>query len=268
MKKRIIQSVLLLVFIARFSGPLLAQSLYSVTWERDGYILGGGGAAAIGGFLIDRSVTPLSTNDISVLSRESINAFDRSATYNYSESAGTTSDFLRNTLIVAPLALFLDHSIRADWETILVMYSEVGALVGATNYTLKGTIKRIRPFVYNPDTPLEKKISSDARKSFFSGHTIITFASAVFLSTVYSDYYPESQWKYYIWAGSLITASSVGFLRYEAGQHFPTDILVGVIVGSAIGYGIPWIHRNKSEEVSLIPHASYAEYGFTLRLKF
>jgi membrane-associated phospholipid phosphatase len=266
--KRVIPLSFISTLLLWTSGILFAQSPYKISWEKDGYILGGGSVAAVGGLLLDRTVAPLSIDAITSLSRASVNSFDRGATYNYSESAGTASDILRNSLLAAPFVLLVDNSIRNDWKTIAVMYAEVYAFVGATNLTLKGAVKRIRPFVYNPDAPLDEKLSSDARKSFFSGHTIIAFASAVFLSTVYGDYYPESQWKPYLWAGSLALASMVGILRYEAGMHFPTDILVGAAVGSTIGYAIPWMHRVNKEELSFYPAAPTADYGFSFQIRF
>jgi membrane-associated phospholipid phosphatase len=34
-------------------------------------------------------------------------------------------------------------------------------------------------------------------------------------------------------------------LRVEAGKHFYTDVLVGAVVGSAIGVAVPMLHRKK-----------------------
>jgi membrane-associated phospholipid phosphatase len=266
--KRIIPLSLVSVLLLWTSGLLFAQSPYKISWEKDTYILGIGSTTAIGGYFLDNSVTPLSPADIEQLSRETINMFDRSAAYNYSETASSTSDILRNILAVAPLALIADKSIQNDLLTIGVMFTEVAAYVAGTNLTSKGSIQRIRPFVYNPNAPRQEKLTADAGKSFFSGHTTIAFASAVFLSTVYGDYNPNSEWKPYICAGSLLTASVVGYLRYEAGKHYPTDILVGAFVGGIIGYAIPWMHREGNRNVSLIPGSNRSDYGFSIQMRF
>jgi membrane-associated phospholipid phosphatase len=157
---------------------------------------------------------------------------------------------------------------RDDWKTVTVMYLETLSFVGGASMLSKGTIERYRPFIYNPDVPLSKKLNSDAKMSFFSNHTATAFASAVFISTVYGDYNPDSDLKPYIWAGSLIAASAVGYLRYEAGAHFPTDIFVGAVLGSAIGYGIPWMHRIGEKDVSVLPYVPHADYGLTIQVKF
>jgi len=245
-----------------------AQSPYKCSWEKDGYIIGLGGASAATGFFLDRSVSSLTTAEINQLSRELVNWFDRSATYNYSESAGTASDILFGVASAAPFILFANENMRNDWTAITLMYLETWSFIGGSTFIVKGSVERIRPFVYNPDVPMDKKLTSDARKSFFSGHTTTAFASAVFLSTVFSDYNPDSKWRPYVWAGSLLTASVVGYLRYEAGMHFPTDILVGAVVGSAIGYAIPWMHRVGKENVSITPDVPHADYGFSVQLKF
>ena len=34
-----------------------------------------------------------------------------------------------------------------------------------------------------------------------------------------------------------------GYLRFKAGKHFPTDIIVGYGVGATIGYLVPELHK-------------------------
>jgi membrane-associated phospholipid phosphatase len=121
----------------------------------------------------------------------------------------------------------------------------------------KALTQRIRPYVYNPDVPMDKKLSAESKKSFFSGHTSAAFTSTFFLSSVYGTYYPNSKWKPYILTGSILLASTVGYLRIAAGEHFLTDVLVGAFVGAAIGYIIPKIHEtdnnNAIYETSDVP---------------
>jgi membrane-associated phospholipid phosphatase len=266
--KRLTSFVCSLALIFSVLSSLYSQSPYTVTWDKEPYILGTGMAGSAVGFFLDRSVPALTAAEINQLSSESINWFDRSATDHFSESAGTVSDVLFGIAVAAPMILLTDQSIRNDWRTVAVMYLETWSFVGTTTMIAKGSAMRIRPFVYNPSAPMDQKLAGDARKSFFSGHTTTAFASAVFLSTVYSDYNPGSHWKPYIWAGSLLTASVVGYLRYEAGAHFPTDILVGALVGSAIGYTIPWMHRAGNKDVTFTPGTLRTDFGISMQLKF
>ncbi len=233
--------------------PLIASSPYESGWKTDGSIL----FANLAIDLIARSTEDnslLTTNEIKALSREDVNHFDRSATYNYSESADLASDILVNICAAAPaLLIATDNNIRSDWKTVSLMYLEMFVLADNLPDIAKALSGRLRPFVYNPEVPLEKKLeSTSARRSFFSGHTTMAFAGAVLTARMYSDYYPESKWDPYLTTGLLTTAGLVGYYRYAAGAHYPSDVLVGAVVGSAIGYFIPVLHRsNQSAEVNI-----------------
>jgi len=157
--------------------------------------------------------------------------------------------------------------VRDDWETVAVMYCETMALGVVLPAIAKSGAQRIRPFVYNPDVPLAKKLDLDPKGSFFSRHTTLAFASAVFLCTVYDDYRPGSAARSYVWAGAMLAAAGVGYMRYESGQHFPTDIITGAVVGSALGYGIPRLHRAEHGKLSVVPYIDGSQVGLALRLR-
>jgi len=40
-------------------------------------------------------------------------------------------------------------------------------------------------------------------------------------------------------------------LRYASGKHFPTDIITGALVGSAVGYFIPFLHRTNESDINV-----------------
>jgi hypothetical protein len=247
---------------------LSAQSPYKISREKDSYILGAGIASTLTGYLVYHSVSSPAPEEINQLHKGSINWFDRSATYKYSEPADKTSDILVGIAAAAPLFLLMDQKIENDKYTIALMYLEVWSFIGGTSMLSKGTITRYRPYIYNPQVPADKKLNPDAKMSFFSNHTAAAFASAVFISTVYSDYNPSSKLMPYIWAGSLLAASTIGYFRYEAGMHYPTDIIAGAVIGSAIGYIIPWMHRTKNEGISVAPYSRFIDYGISIQAGF
>ena len=152
---------------------------------------------------------------------------------------------------MSPALLSLSDDIRKDFAPIVTMYFETLMLAAVIPYVTKGVTQRIRPFAYNENVPLDENLTKNAKRSFFSSHTSVSFAMAVFISTIYSDYYPNSDWKPVVWAGSLAIATTVGILRYSSGSHFPTDIITGAIFGSAIGYFIPFIHRVNNENINV-----------------
>lgn len=261
--RKIVFLVLLAAALASGAG---AESPYRRSWSMDGWIAGGSAAVGLGAILISGTPEPLTEQEIAGLSRESVNPFDRGATWNYSEAASDASDVVLGAAIVAPLALLLDDRVREDWETCALMYAETMALAVVLPAITKTAVDRIRPFVYNENAPMDEKTTIDAEKSF-SRHTSVAFASAVFLSTVYGDYHPGSAAGPYIWGGSLLAAAGVGFMRYESGKHFPTDVITGAVVGCAAGYIIPRIHRVSGDRLSLHPDFTGCRPGLALELK-
>jgi membrane-associated phospholipid phosphatase len=232
--------------------PVLAKGeIYETSWGRDATIMGSGLVNAFLSSTILPEPEILTKDEINSLNRNNVNSFDRFATYNYSKSLSNTSDVVVSGLIVSPALLLIDGKISNDFMNLSLMYAETLLWsVFIPNWT-KETVGRIRPFVYNEEASLDEKYNSDNRRSFFSGHTTVAFSSAVFLSKVYSDYYPKSKSKYYVLGASILVASLVGGLRIGSGMHFPTDVLIGAVVGSSIGYIIPEIHR-----VNLLPDNS------------
>jgi membrane-associated phospholipid phosphatase len=45
----------------------------------------------------------------------------------------------------------------------------------------------------------------------------------------------------------LAAAGTVGYLRFAAGRHYPTDILAGALIGSLVGWLVPQLHEIDSE---------------------
>ncbi|MBC8061094.1 MAG: phosphatase PAP2 family protein [Clostridiaceae bacterium] len=92
--------------------------------------------------------------------------------------------------------------------------------------SIKITVNRIRPFLTleNLNT---KKIGID-NYSFPSGHTTSAFSIAI----IFSLYFP-------IATPLLVTlACGVGISRMYFGVHYPTDVLVGMILGTICSYTV------------------------------
>ncbi len=240
----------LLIFISIHSS-CYAQSPYKLDKTKESIIFGSGIGLTVIGLRINDDILPFTLDEINAFNRDDLSKFDRGATYNWSPAAGTASDLLLVATILSPALLAFSDKVRNDFTPVLTMYFQTLILAEAAPLMLKGIAQRTRPFVYNEDAPPEEKQTQNAKRSFFSGHTSTAFAMAVFLSTVYSDYHPNSHWKPFVWGVSLLAASTVGYLRYSAGKHFPTDIITGALVGSAIGYFIPFIHRTNESDLDV-----------------
>lgn len=214
----------------------------------------------------------LTNEEVLNLNKNDINAFDRSATNHWSTEFADASDVVQTSLKYVPTLLLIPEIKNKNWNNILTL-SIIGfegymITLGLTGCT-KLTVKRKRPYLYNTTTITESEKLYLAQemvsyKSFFSGHTSTSFFYATFLSKVYTDIYGKSKWSYIITGISLTSATTVGYLRYKAGKHYPTDIIVGAIVGSAVGYFIPRLHKRKNNNVTLyITHNN--QLGFIYR---
>ena len=109
---------------------------------------------------------------------------------------------------------------------------------GIITSAMKLSIKRDRPFTTYPEI---EKGSSGGGYSFPSGHTSSAFATATSLSIAFP--------KWYVITPSLVWASGIGYSRMHLGVHYPSDILVGAIVGSGsafLSYKInKWLYHKK-----------------------
>jgi len=244
----------------------IAQSPYEMSWKKDRVLLVVGIPLTAVGLALNASVSPLTLDEIKNLDRENIPKIDRFASYNYSENASNLSDILLYTCIASPFLLLSSSLIRNDFWVVYGMYAESLIIGVALPAYGKGGVQRIRPYTYNPNTPMEKKLTAESKKSFFSGHTSVAFTSMIFLSTIYSKYHPNSKWRPYIWTGSVLVASTVGYFRIAAGAHFLTDVLVGAIVGATIGYIIPKIHETDYNDAEYqIPDAPTRSPGISFQ---
>ena len=151
----------------------------------------------------------------------------------------------------------------------------IGLEANLINYLIgdmtKIAVGRIRPYVYNPDVDLELKLEKKARKSFFSGHTSFSAVNSFFIAKVFSDYYPDSKWKYVVWTASSLIPAWTGVERVLAGKHFPSDVIAGYAIGALTGYFIPQMHKNlqkKERNTSIFIGPSYRSTGVALKWIF
>lgn len=131
------------------------------------------------------------------------------------------------------------------WEGYLkdeiILFQTLSITLGAT--ALMGlAIDRPRPFVYNENVSLQTRSEGDAATSFPSGHTSLSFSMATAYSIIYTKRHPDSGWVAPLWIFTHGLAATAAALRVEAGKHYPTDIVGGAVLGSAIGLLVPLLH--------------------------
>ncbi len=174
-----------------------------------------------------------------------INRFDRRTLDNYSLAAKNLSDVLLYAGTAFPLTLLASSKLKGNQLEYLFMYAETAALNGSLTFLMKSATDRRRPYYYNNEVPDEERLHLDARKSFFSGHASHTAALSFFTARVYNDLYPDSRWRYWVWSGAIALPAVTGYLRVQAGRHYPSDVITGYMVGAGIGLLVPAIHKVK-----------------------
>jgi membrane-associated phospholipid phosphatase len=188
-------------------------------------------------------VEPLTPEAIASLDPTSIWGVDRWVTRNFSPWAAEFSDNFLFSSYALPLTLLLDQPSRKDFGKVgLFTLESLIVNNGITNLT-KVLAKRIRPFVYNPNIPLPMKVSKKARYSFFSGHASNTACMYFLTASMFSDFYPDSDLRPFVWTTAIVVPAFTGYLRMRAGKHFLSDVVVGYLVGAAVGMIIPALHK-------------------------
>lgn len=112
------------------------------------------------------------------------------------------------------------------WPAVYVsLHMGLVGLVGLVIYKLlKGSTLRIRPYHYNHD--IFQNVAALDQFSFPSGHTL----HAVNFTLVLLHYYPE--WAYLVVPFAALTALS----RIVLGLHYPSDVLVGALIGATLAF--------------------------------
>ena len=205
------------------------------------------------------------------LDKNKVGKFDRIALFQdleKRERSKRLSDIGLVTTFFAPVFLFTDEEIRSDWLDISLLYLETQVI--STNMYSWGPFgpafnNRFRPGAYYDELSLESRQNGRKRNSFYSGHVSTTATGSFFIAKVYCDYHPHlGSKKWLIYGAALIPPAFVGLHRVRSLNHFPTDTIVGTIIGGAIGILIPELHRNKYYKLSVISNNEVNGLAFSL----
>ena len=142
--------------------------------------------------------------------------------------------------------LLFDKPIRQDLGKFGLIYFQTLLLNYGVSNLAKSLVKRPRPFMFDRSDkiPLALKTKKAARYSFFSSHTSFTAALSFLTAKIHHDVNPKSGLSGALWGLAAAVPAYTGLQRIRGGKHFLTDVIVGYVVGAAIGILIPEIHRN------------------------
>jgi membrane-associated phospholipid phosphatase len=185
-----------------------------------------------------------------------LNAFDAGARDALRWSNTHVADTWSNvfSFVLAPAvgvgvaALVTAHDDRLDElpEGLLIV-GESAMLAMVLNNIVKIAAARERPDVH-ARTPEEREANHQPSDnvSFYSGHTTLAFALATSAGTIASM--RGYRLAPVMWVTGLALASISGYLRVAADRHYATDVLTGALIGSAIGFSVPYFfHRGRDQ---------------------
>lgn len=224
------------------------NSPYELGLKKDLILYGIGTIGQTSAIIIGSQLDLLSDAEVGLLDANDVNRFDRKATEYYSLRAQDNSDIILYSSYAYPFLFLLDKKGRDGFLEIGVLTGEAFLLNASITSLVKLSARRVRPLAYNPNVPFEKRKARNARLSFFSGHTSSVAVLTFFSAKVFNDYYPESKLKPYVWSAAAVLPAATGYFRVRGGKHFPTDVIVGYVVGALIGVGIPHIHKKKDKD--------------------
>ncbi|HTN46386.1 MAG TPA: phosphatase PAP2 family protein [Flavipsychrobacter sp.] len=140
--------------------------------------------------------------------------------------------------LAVPLGQVIYSFAKHDETSIENAAHSVGSLLvtAAMTYGIKYAVRRDRPYITHPQyTPYEY----DTGPSMPSGHTSFAFATAANLSLQYK--------RWYVVVPAFIYAGAVGYSRIHLGAHYPSDVLVGALVGAGSSFATykaqQWLKR-------------------------
>ncbi|NMB74585.1 MAG: phosphatase PAP2 family protein [Myxococcales bacterium] len=179
-----------------------------------------------------------------------VNALDRGVIGNRSALAADLSDAGFASVIALPYVLGgLDRlvsggggDLRGWAEDSLLLLQALSANFLVANL-VKLSVRRPRPYAYDPAVPEETRRGAEASLSFYSGHSSTAFAMATAYALIYQARHPESPSRFAFFVGGYLLASGVALCRVAAGKHFWTDVLAGAAAGSLVGWLVVELHR-------------------------
>jgi membrane-associated phospholipid phosphatase len=189
-----------------------------------------------------------------------VNSFDRSATSNNDRISYVAANVLLTGALVAPPIInsYDVRELRVFIEDLFVYLEVISTTQAVTTFTKIAT-QRPFPQHYAMANSGANEEGGGAYLSFFSGHTATAVGALSAASMTYMYRYHQSAWPWVI-TGTVGTLLAVELVA--AGEHYPSDVIVGGLVGVAIGTLIPYLHHRKSVEISLmIPTNSHDQLG-------
>lgn len=241
---------------AGFSGPPLVWK-----WSRfstaDYLLTGAGGALTLttailpprsrhtlsGGILFDDAI------------RNALRAHSLAAQYRFRDA----SDVGLSLAVTWPF--FADALTTAWWyrgsrdtaEQMALIDLEALAIAGAAQGLTNELVSRERPYGPScgsselPANAIDCE-SSQRYRSFFSGHATFAFTGAALVCVHhFENELLGPPWDALSCAGGYAVAATTASFRVAGDVHYASDVLLGALIGTFVGYGVPLLHYREAK---------------------
>jgi hypothetical protein len=199
----------------------------------------------------------ISQSELAHLDPSLINSIDRWCLQQNPAERGYYKQLSNSTevpMVFLPGLLALNKTIRKDWLDLLLIYIEGHAITWSFyNFSPFGPAfqQKFRPVVYYEELRIDERTIGDNRNSLYSGHVASAAYTSFFTVKVWSDYHPEMGARRYYWyAAALIPPMAMSYLRTRALDHFISDEIIGIMLGSSIAIILPELHKIKSNNIA------------------
>jgi membrane-associated phospholipid phosphatase len=179
-----------------------------------------------------------------------LNSLDRPFAGRYQPAWTTAGTATASVLLIAPVPILMAVESPKHALNDSVVIAESVMFSSALGVMFETGVRRPRPFLYSDKAPLAVRTDTNGSLSFFSGHTALSFAATTALWRTLDRLDVRARWKYLLLGVGLAGSTFVGVSRVVAGDHFPTDVIVGADIGIGFGLIMPALH---SRGVSMAP---------------
>jgi len=124
--------------------------------------------------------------------------------------------------------IFYNYKTRKGLVVFIFLLITFGITLFLTDLT-KEFVERLRPNQITSLTELIRSLQNPPSYSFFSGHASSSFAITTFIICAFRSY---SKWIYL----TIIWPMLFTFSRIYIGVHYPSDLMVGALIGTIIAF--------------------------------
>ncbi|MEY4580881.1 MAG: hypothetical protein RL701_5584 [Pseudomonadota bacterium] len=167
--------------------------------------------------------------------------------------------------LIVTWPFFADALAAAWWYRGNREVAEQMALINLQTLAISGALQGVVNVLASRERPFGRTCGSEELpsaaidcegtfhyRSFFSGHSAFSFTSAALICTDHLQHeLLPAPWGAVSCAAGYAVAATTAAFRVVADVHYASDVAVGALLGTLVGYGVPWLHYHKVNVGSL-----------------